>query len=111
DAVSVGRIRIGLLDHFHDADHLLLFPGVIEECLLAAAHALQVAPRPEIAHAGPRLSFCSTLDEIVPGKLLGLSLHKPVRHASLLLSEPKSPLVRDEPTEIRLPAPRLCGER
>src|SRR5437879_4015028 len=68
------------MQHFADADDLLLVAGVIEEELVALLHLLEMAARGEIAHAGPGLALGATLDLIVPGKILRFGLQQPVSH-------------------------------
>src|SRR5580700_402349 len=75
-----GRVGKSLAEDFADADDLLLVAGVIEEKFLTLLHRLQMLARGEIAHAAPRLALLAARDLIVPGKLLRLGLHQPIRH-------------------------------
>src|SRR5690606_2922501 len=84
-----GRIGIGGLYDFADADHGLVRVGVVVEHLLARLHRHQVQLRAVIAHAGPRRALLAGLHEIVPRKDVRLRLHKPIGHTLL-------PQIREE---------------
>src|SRR3954447_16725631 len=79
-AGRVGRVGIGLADHFRHADDLLALVGVIIERLVALLHRHEVLPRREIAHAGPGLALPALRDLLVPRPARRLRFHQPVCH-------------------------------
>src|SRR3954467_7902910 len=76
----VGRIWIGFLDNFRDADDLLALIGMIEERLVALLHGNEILARGVIAHAGPGFALGAFRHLLVPGPHRWLRFHQPVRH-------------------------------
>src|SRR5207245_2493712 len=71
-----------LRDDSDDADDRALFPGVVEEGLLALLHGAQVVPGREVADARPLRPVTPFRDLLGPRPLVGLGLQEPICHVT-----------------------------